>query len=122
MAFTRGLLVPLVYYLSLTLIFFFSELLIPVKLAWLLLMFYEGVCFYNEVFLDKELDYLAAALSGEEPIRAAIEFFVEMPLLAPIVLTRPPKLLPLAFYEILFFKIGVYLPGWGRIVEFKFCC
>lgn len=111
MAFTRGLLVPLVYYcLSLTLIFFFSELLIPVKLAWLLLMFYEGVCFYNEVFLDKELDFLAAAFSGE-PIRAAIEFFVEMPLLAPIVLTRPPKLLPLAFDVILFFKMGVYLPG-----------
>ena len=82
-----------------------------------MLMFYEGVYFYSEVFLDRELDFLAL-LSGE-PIRAAIEFLVEMPLLAPIVLTRPPKLLPFAV-ETLFFKIGVYLPGYGRIVEFRF--
>ena len=56
-------------------------------------MFYEGVCFYKDVFRDSELDFL---FSGELT-RAAIEFFVEMPLLAPLALIRPPKLLPFAF-------------------------
>ena len=56
-------------------------------------MFYEGVYFCKDVFRDSELDFL---FSGELT-RAAIEFFVEMPLLAPLALIRPPKLLPFAF-------------------------
>ena len=78
-------------------------------------MFCEGVCFYKDVFRDSELDFL---FSGELT-RAAIEFFVEMPLLAPLELTRPPKLLPLSFW-ILFFRIGVCLPGYVFMVELRF--
>ena len=75
----------------------------------------EGAYFYRDVFLDIELDFL---LPGEL-IKAAIEFLVEMPLLAPLELTRPPKLLPFAGY-ILVLRIGVYLPGYGFIVVFRF--
>ena len=73
-------------------------------------------CFWSEAFLESELDYFLLLIG--ELIRIFIEFLVEMPLLAPLTDTMPPKLLPCVFY-ILFFRIGVYLPGCGFIVLFK---
>ena len=102
--------------LSMTTLRFFLKLdHTPTRLAKLLLNPPLG-CFWSEAFLESELDYFLLLIG--ELIRIFIEFLVEMPLLAPLTDTMPPKLLPCVFY-ILFFRIGVYLPGCGFIVLFK---